>query len=510
MRNFVSLFSLAGSLLLTAPTVVAQESEYLPDWASLARVEEAPEWFRDAKFGIYFHWGVYAVPAYMNEWYARRMHLDDSLSGEAHHVYEHHVKTYGHPSDFGYHDFVPMFKAEHFDADEWAQLFKRAGARFAGPVAEHHDGFSMWDSDITPWNAMDKGPKRDITGELEQAIRKRGMKFITTFHHARNLQRYRENAAEEMASDRPLRTKFRDSHYPFLAGMPPTSDDPELRLLYGNIPAAEWYEDVWLGKLKEVVDLYNPDLVWFDSWLNSIPESYRKRFAAYYYNHAAERGQKVVVARKQQDLPLSSSIEDFERSGTDRVTEYSWLSDDSVSQTSWSYTTGLEAKPPVQVLHSLIDIVSKNGCLLLNIAPRADGTIPADQRQVLEGIGAWLKINGEAIYDTRPWKEFGEGPARLAKEGGHSARNVAYTAEDVRYTRAKDDQAIYVILMGWPGAGEKVNLHYMKGMYQFDSVELLGSDEEIEWSRPGHKLEITMPSEAPSEMAVVFKLNRIF
>ena len=151
--------------VIVVVSLSAKETKYFPDWQSLARHEEAPEWFRDAKFGIYFHWGVYSVPAYGNEWYPRWMHMEDYVRGEDQNYYEHHVKTYGHPSEFGYHDFVPMFKAEHFDAEEWALLFKAAGAKFAGPVAEHHDGFAMWDSDVTPWNVMDMGPKRDIKAQ---------------------------------------------------------------------------------------------------------------------------------------------------------------------------------------------------------------------------------------------------------------------------------------------------------------------------------------------------------
>ena len=264
----VSFFLLGA--LITVPLISrASESKYTEDWASLAAHNEAPEWFKDAKLGIYFHWGVYSVPAYGNEWYPRWMHFEDYTGDN--NVYEHHLKTYGHPSEFGYHDFVPLFKAEHFDAEEWVDLFHKAGARFAGPVAEHHDGFSMWASEITPWNSMDKGPKRDITGEIAQALRKRNMKLITTFHHAKNLQRHDTTPAGRR------NLPYRYSHYPFIDGMPPASEDAELKYLYGNIPEDEWLKEVWYGKLKEVVDKYQPDIIWFDSWLDSIPESYRKK-----------------------------------------------------------------------------------------------------------------------------------------------------------------------------------------------------------------------------------------
>ncbi len=218
MKRITTLFACLLLTITATVTVAHGEDEFRPTIESL-RQHECPEWFRDAKFGIYLHWGAYSVVE-RGEWYARKLYEE---GGED---YQYHLEHFGHPSEFGYHDFVPLFTAEKFDPEEWAELFEQTGARFAGPVAEHHDGFSMWDSDVTPWNAMDKGPRRDITGELAAALRERGMRLITTFHHARNLQRYR--STDEKAG--------RLSHYPFYDNMPPSSDDPELRLLYGNLP----------------------------------------------------------------------------------------------------------------------------------------------------------------------------------------------------------------------------------------------------------------------------------
>ena len=216
-----------------APTEEPAAQAYEPTWESLGKHNPAPDWFRDAKYGIYFHWGVYSVPAYGSEWYPRWMLF------KGHDIYKHHVKTYGDPSEFGYHDFVPMFKAEKFNAEEWADLFQKAGARFAGPVAEHHDGFSMWASKVNPWNVMDKGPKRDITGELEKAIRARGMKFVATFHHARNLQRL-----DQPGEPYPDGRHFRNSHYPPVEGYPSSTDDPELQQLYGRIPEEQFLAEL--------------------------------------------------------------------------------------------------------------------------------------------------------------------------------------------------------------------------------------------------------------------------
>ena len=461
---------------------------YQPSWESLAKVNEAPEWFRDAKIGIYFHWGVYSVPAFGNEWYPRNMHVKQSMK-------DHHVETWGKIEDFGYADFVPMFKAEKFDAADWADLFVQAGARFAGPVAEHHDGFAMWDSELTPWNAADKGPCRDITGELEKAIRKRDMKFVATFHHARNSLWQKDGKWI--------------GHYSGVKEHHPTLlEDPERALLYGYMPR-DAFCDMWLDKLKEVIDKYQPDLIWFDSWLHELPEPYLQRFAAYYYNRAAEWGREVVITRKQNDLPMEMSLVDFEKGRADRLTDNVWLTDDTISKGSWCYTTGLQIKEADEVIDTMVDLVSKNGQLLLNISPKADGTIPEDQRSVLLAMGDWLKVNGEAIYSTRPWLDFGEGPTRM-KKSGHFVGHIRYGNEDIRYTRSKDGSTLYVTLLGWPEG--PVTLQKVKSTDAAGSVALLGSDVEVrcEVNELGQPV-ITLPplaeKDRPSSHAHSLKLT---
>ena len=228
MKKHVYAVVIGIATLFLLPVAYASP-DYEASEQSLAEHTAAPDWFRDAKFGIYFHWGPYTVPEYGNEWYPRWMFFKDMVlkkNGVRYDYFSHHQETWGDASEFGYHDFVPMFTAEKFDADEWAELFEKSGARFAGPVAEHHDGFAMWDSDATPWNSLDMGPKRDITGEMSAALRVRGMKVITTFHHARNLQRYAGNTEEMNRSDvQHPRHRYRDSHYPWVEGYPTTSDD---------------------------------------------------------------------------------------------------------------------------------------------------------------------------------------------------------------------------------------------------------------------------------------------
>lgn len=488
MKWQLTLLLVCFSMLLSS----CAGPSYEPNWQSLSEHEAAPEWLQDAKLGIYFHWGVYSVPAFGSEWYPRHMH--DKKKRE----YKHHVETYGDPTAFGYHDFVPQFKAEKFDAEEWADLFVLAGAKFAGPVAEHHDGFAMWDSDVTPWNAKDRGPKRDITGELATAIRARDMQFITTFHHARN----------SLWEHKPGQWT---GHYDFVKrDFPALLEDPQQAILYGYMPREE-FVDFWQAKLVEVIDQYQPDIIWFDSWLHEIPEEARAEFAAYYLNEAKKWGKDVAIIRKQDDLPLAFSMNDHEKSREPRALPELWMTDDTLSTGSWCYTQDLKIKSKEMVLHSLIDTVSKNGVLLLNISPKADGSIPQDQKESLLALGRWLKANGEAIYSTRPWIVAAEGPT-AAPEGGFKNRkafmNLKYSAKDIRYTASKDGKIVYAIVMGIPETGSTVTLTAFAGQdLVVDRVTHL-SGVATSWKMTDAGLTLTVPSIMRGQPhATVFKIK---
>lgn len=457
---------------------VARSGPYHPNWESLCKHPAEPEWFRDGKIGIYFHWGVYTVPAYGNEWYMRRMHI---LEGPQRKVYEHHRDTWGEPDKFGYHDFVPLFTAEHFDAEEWADLFVKAGARWAGPVCEHHDGYSMWDSEMTPWNAADTGPKQDTTGKLARAIKARGLKFVTTFHHERTR-----------------------NWIPRVEGWPTTSSDPRLQMLYMNIDETLFYQ-IFQAKLGEVVDKYQPDLIWFDGAMGQIPESYHLNFLAYYFNRAAQWNKPVMVTTKKRQYPEEVSVLDYEKGRSTALTPYPWLNDDTISTGSWGYTDSLQIKPASVVLHDFIDAVSKSGHLLLNISPKSDGTIPQDQRDCLLAIGKWLELNGEAIYNTRPWLEFGEGPTRLKRSGSFSG-SKDYSAKDIRYTSSKDGKTVYAIALGWPDDGKLSPAILQVDASDGGQVELLGAGT-LEYSVDDGRLTISTPSERPCDYAYAFKLT---
>lgn len=484
----------------------AQYETYKMDWKKLSNESNynvEPEWLKDAKFGIYFHWGVYSVPAYSYEWYPRHMFNPNRKE------YKFHKETYGNPKDFGYEKLVPLFKAEHFDAREWVDLFQKAGAKFAGPVAEHHDGFAMWDSHITPWNSMLMGPKRDILGEIKTEITNHGMKLITTFHHERLLQRYKDDTRKLKGLEF---FDLYDSHYPYFVGMPTSSNNPMLRLLYGNVTPEEFYEPMWFGELKEVIDNYSPDIIWFDSWLELIPEKYLYQFTKYYIEESKKKGKEVVICRKQGDLPLLTSIENLEKSRKQNIESRLWMTDETISTDSWSFTNDMVLKKSEDLINVLIDVVSKNGVLLLNVSPRADGVIPENQQEILLSIGKWLGINGEAIYSTRPWYIYGEGPT-TQPEGDFSNHEeflkIKYSSKDVRYT--KKGNSIYAITMGVPIAGSLITFKCfakkaLPSPIIVENVSVIGTNEKINWEYTTDGLQVKAPILTGND-AVVFKID---
>lgn len=472
-------------------------------WESLAKIEREPEWFKDAKFGIYFHWGVYSVPAFDSEWYPRWMYVP-GRTGWGGGVFEYHEKTFGPLSKFNYHDFIPMFTAEHFDAKEWADLFKRSGARFAGPVAQHHDGFAMWGSKINPWNAKDMGPKKDILGELFAELKKNDLKTIATFHHERLIQRYAQDTAA-WAKNTP--DPGWDSHFPYHPDYVTSSTDPKLRMLYGNMPADEFH-DYWLNQIKEVVNGYGPDIIWFDSWLEKIPQQYLQKMVAYHFNTAVSRGQKPIVAYKQEDLPANVGILDIEQGGKTDISDDYWLTDITLSDHSWCYINGQTYKNPSLVIRNMIDVWSKRGVVLLNISPKADGTIPEEQRNVLTTIGRWMDKHKEAVYETRAYTTYGYGDAKFEKgEFGGQSATMDYNQNDIRFTVSKDEKVLYVFSLGLPAAESNLEIRTPIES-KVKRVSVVGNDTDLKWSVADKKLTLTTPpSSQMDELATVFKVE---
>jgi alpha-L-fucosidase len=460
---------------------------YQPSWESLT-THPVPQWFADAKFGIYFHWGIYSVPAFVNEWYSRSMYQPGAAE------YEHHIATYGPQSDFGYKDFLPMFTAEHFDPDEWAELFVRAGARYAGPVAEHADGFAMWDSRLTEWNAARLGPKRDIVGEMARAVRARNLKFYCSFHH-QWLWAWYPTDDPSVDCGRPEFSGLYGPPAPQSAFWP--NNDP--------LPPKEFC-DLWLAKVVEVIDRYQPDEIYFDSRMFIIDEDYRLRMLAHYYNRAAEWGREVALTYKGGDLAEGAGIEDVERGRMTEVVPSPWQTDDSVDLNSWCDVQNPSYKSATRLVHDLIDIVSKSGNYLLNITPTAQGIIPDPVRERLLAMGDWLAVNGEAIYSTRPWETFGEGPTRMT--GGHFGDIPDFTPEDIRFTTKPD--ALYAICCGWPG-GEVLIESLPAGRKlwfgDISDVRMLGVDRPLTWTRDDRGLTVQFPSTRPCDHAFVLKIT---
>jgi len=465
----------------------ASGKTYEPTWESLTQHPD-PKWFDDAKFGIYWHWGVYSVPAYRTEWYPRWMY------SKAHEIYKYHEEHYGH--NFGYKDFIPMFTAERFNVDEWADLILKSGAKFAGPVAQHHDGFAMWDSDITEWDVADMGPKRDIMREFEKALRSRGLKFMVSFHHTRRWWYYEPSYEGNYDTKDP---RFAGAHKIY-----PPIHNP------GDPPTEEYMQD-WENRLKEVVDKYQPDLVWFDGGLNrekffraSLPKfrEHVKRFLAYYYNKAEEWGKEVVVTYKNNDLPEGAGILDIERGRMNKLSARKWLTDTAVSRRGWCYIQHPDYKSVNELVDVLVDIVSKNGNLLLNIGPRPDGTIPPTQRGLLLEIGEWLTINGEAIYGTRPWIIYGEGPTAGGESVIKEKNEVEYTNKDIRFTTKGD--VLYAIVLDWPG--KQTVIKSLKNA-KIKSVSMLGLNEKLEWKQTEEGLTIKTPIHRPGDHAYTFKIE---
>ena len=488
---------------------------YTPDWESL-RYHRTPKWLQNDKFGIYTHWGIYSVPAFGKNgtWYAHEMYRPGDGKGNQ---VEHHEHTYGPVSEFGYKDFIPMFTAEKFDADEWAEIIKSSGARFAGPVAEHHDGFSMWDSKVNGWNAARMGPKRDITAELEKAYRAQGMRFMVALHHAEHWWFYPHWRKDCDVSDPRYAGLYGELHN--LDGLNREVETGTEDWTAQDRPSKAFL-DLWRAKIDELIDGFQPDLIWFDFGTRFLQEDYKKRFLADYYNKEQEWGKEVAVTYKGHDFAPGSALVDYELGRMDQLTYYDWVTDTSVDdQGAWSFVEGAGFKPVSSLVHNLVDNVSKNGYLLLNVGPRADGSIPDGAKKCLAGMGEWLKINGEAIFETTPWLSYGEGPTEMEKAGHFSEfKEVTYTPKDIRFTCR--DNVLYATCLGWPE--RKFTISFDQGKASFfstmkrlevgevQSVRMLGVDDELKFSMTQQGLEIERPREKPCEHAFVFKITRKF
>lgn len=465
---------------------VIEKGPYKAEWESLA-THPTPKWFTDGKFGIFIHWGVYSVPAFGSEWYSRNMYLQGSAE------FEHHVNTYGSQKDFGYKDFIPMFKGEKFNAEVWMKLFEEAGAKYVVPVAEHHDGFQMYRSELSHWNAYEMGPKCDVLGELTAAAKAHNIVNCASSHRIEHWF--------FMGHGREFESDISSGDYEDFYG--PAMPEPDHYDIYSQPAPSKEFLDDWLLRTVEIIDKYRIHQLYFDWWIiHSAAKPYLKKIAAYYYNRAQEWGEEVMIAYKHDAFAPGTAVVDMERGKFAEIKPFPWQTDTAVAKNSWGYTENNEFKNPVDIVRDLVDIVSKNGCMLLNIGPRPDGTISDEDKNVLLEIGNWLKVNGESIYGTSCFVIAAEGPTKM--RGGMFTDNDAYdyTAEDFRFTQK--DGCVYVIAMNYPESG-KISVHSLMKI-SIKSVEVLGFCDEPKWRVEESGLNIETEN-VKSKYPVVFRVR---
>lgn len=458
-----------------------------PTWESLRDTYTLPSWFHQAKFGIFIHWGLYSIPAHHNEWYERHMYQDpDGIAW--------HTQHYGAPDKFGYKDFIPLFKPVNYHADEWISLFQRAGARYVVTVAEHHDGFPMYHSELTPWCAGRMGPKRDLTGELAAAARKQNFIFGLSSHRMEHA--YFAYPAKGLAND-----QF-DPKYAGFYG--PPIDQP-----FNSSGNSKIFQLDWLARVQELVDKFEPQMLYFDNGVNTRAyDEVKLRAAAYLYNRAHERGYQTTLATKD-DAFLFATVQDFE--GTHHAPKWPfagpWQCDTPIGN-SWGYIEGLKVASGLSLIHQIMAVASCGGNLLLNISPKGDGSIPEDQQQSLRTLGDWLQENGEAIYSSRAWVIPGEGPAIPSTPNGDwkgrstaildwphvkAAAEKPYGETDFRFT-AKDGK-LYAIGYKYPASEARIK-SLSAEKTKIERVNLLGKQSQpIKFRQTSEALVCTLPPE---------------
>lgn len=473
---------------------VNREGKYHPDWDSLA-THPVPAWYREKRLGIFLHWGVFSVPAY-HDWYARNMYIRDSEE------YKWHLEHYGDPKDFGFKDFIPDFTMDKFDPQLWVKLFREAGADYIVPVAEHHDGFQNYESELSHWNAVEMGPHRDITGDLLREAERAGMTLGASTHRVEHwffLGHAKETAG---IGDQQLG----DYEWP---AMPEQNHHD---LFSEPAPSEEFLTD-WLLRCCEIVDRYHPSIIYFDWWIqHSAVKPYLKRFAAYYFNRMEACG-GCVINYKHDAMPFGIGVPDIERGQFAEAKPFLWQSDTSVMRHSWSYSEQPGKaifKTPAEIICDLVDVVCKNGRLLLNFGPKPDGELRAKEIEILQAMAAWMKVNDEAIHGTTVWRIAQEGPTKIQEGQFADGAARGFTSEDFRFTC--NGSRVYATCLVCPEDGQ---LH-IKSLREADashlplwhgvikSVEVLGCGE-CPWTRDEEALHMDMGS-FRSDMPVVVKI----
>ncbi|HLH34953.1 MAG TPA: alpha-L-fucosidase [Alloacidobacterium sp.] len=481
---------------------LAGEGPYQPAWDSLLQYE-APEWYQDAKFGIWAHWSPQCVPE-AGDWYARNMYIEGQRQ------YKYHLEHYGPPSQFGYKDLCAQWTLLNWEPEELITRYKNAGARIFIALANHHDGFDAWNSKHQPWNSTAIGPHRDVIGIWAAAARKQGLRFGVTVHQARNWWWFQpSHDADKSGSfagvsyDGDLTTA--EGKEQWWQGLDP-------QLLYGvkhpfdALPDVSYVKNFY-DRTRDLIDQHNPDLLYFDNSL--LPLGWGgMNIGAYFYNNSLKQnGGKLEAVLNVKDVPerlVKAVVADFERGLTSGIMKYAWQSETCIG--GWHYDRALYEKPgeyggylPARdAIHWMIDTVSKNGTFILNIPGRPDGTIDSKEIAVLDGITAWMQTNGEAIYETRPWKVYGEGPNQV-KAGSFQGESISKLgAKDIRFTRNKSNNVIYAIALGWPA--ETIVIQSLGSSAETKpgkvaNVELLGTGAKLSWKQGADALRVDLPKQ---------------
>ena len=501
---------------------------YQPSWDSLGQYQ-FPEWFRDAKFGIWAHWSAQCVPE-MGDWYAKHMYdeyIIGKISGKkfVSKDYHYHLEHYGHPSEFGFKDIDNLWHCENWNPEELLNLYKDAGAKYFVALANHHDNLDCYDSKYQKWNSVNIGPKKDIVGLWAKAARTAGLRFGVTVHAARTWDWFDVSHGADI--DGPKAGVPYDGNLTLADGKGKWWEGYDPAELYGPAGSARTeqahlaYDVKFFNRTIDLINKYQPDLLYFDDHvlpLEKRPGNLGLKIAAHYYNSNLQwhgKNEAVMNTKNLDDNQRKCLIRDIERGKNDVIDPSVWQTDTCIGE--WHYDRNLAEKHHYKkasdVVPMLADIVSKNGNLLLNVPLRGDGSIDDDERQFLVDMANWMKFNGESIFGTRPWKIFGEGPSTTSEEKGlyGGQKDVAktpFTAEDIRFTTKGN--ALYAIVLGWPENGNLTiqSLSSTSTYYsdQIQSVELLGGGK-IDFKRDSTGLHLTFPKQKPCEIAWSVKIT---
>ena len=488
------------------------DGPFKPSMDSLKQYQ-CPDWFRDAKFGIWAHWGPQAVPM-DGDWYARGMYEP----GNKH--YKYHLAHYGHPSEFGYKDIIPLWKAEKWDPDRLMQLYQKAGAKYFVSMGTHHDNFFLWNSKLHNWNSVNMGPKRDVVGDWQKAAQKYGLKFGVSEHLGASFTWFQSSHRADKTGPK--------------AGVPYDGADPKWQDLY-HFPAEpgdkDWYSknpkwhQQWYNEIQELVDNYHPDLLYTDGGVPFGNQAGLSMIAHLYNSSAARNGGHLALASpKAIDQTLYNSnaarhgghaevvynckqksegrwVEDLERGIMRKIDPYPWQTDTSIGD--WYYNRNWKFRPVSWVIHMLVDNVSKNGNLLLNVVQRPDGSLDPEVEEMLQQLAQWNAIHGEAIFGTRPWLVYGESSVKV--KGGNFGEDYKYNAREIRFTTK--GATLYALALGWPADGKLVVKSLAEEAGKINAVSLLGYNGKVDWRQSAEGLIVSLPEQKVSEYTCAVRIT---